>query len=204
METDKIKGKRGRPRKLVTEIKVTDGVKRSRGRPPKIDGEGNIKVKKVVPKEDVIIEEEYIPPKVLRNKRVFRFDKRVFHMFANKYQGDIVVMGYVFAILMKMYIDGKVTLPQIDDKYYNAWWNGSPPLEPLEERELSTSHAIMRGVPVQYKYPMLIDRDLFNEFEKKCKNIYSPYVANELVKMLLDDKYKINIDTSKANEWCTI
>jgi hypothetical protein len=206
MEIDKAKGKRGRPRKPVTEVVISDGAKRKRGRPSKqiVDGESNIKIKKsIIPKEDVI-EEEYIPPKILRNKRVFRFDKRVFHMFANKYQGDIVVMGYVFDILMRMYIDNKIALPHIDEKYYNEWWKGSPLLEPLEEKELSSSHAIIRGVPVQYKYPMLVDRDLFTEFEKKCKSIYSPYVTNELVKMLMDEKNKIVIDTSRYREWCTI
>jgi hypothetical protein len=205
MESDKPKGKRGRPRKIVTETQTTiSSVKRKRGRPSKspVDGENNIKIKKVAV-EQPVIEDAYVPPTILRRKRVFNFDKRVFHMFSAKYNGDIVIMGYVFDILMKMYMDKKITLPVIDEKYYSEWCKGTLVIEPLEEKEISTSHAMMRGIPIQYKYPMVIDKDLYNEFEKKC-NRYSQYITNELVKMLLDEKNKINIDISKYKEWCTI
>jgi hypothetical protein len=202
MESDKFKGKRGRPRKVVDITKpVIPLTKRGRGRPSKvINGEKNIKIKKEV--IEPIIEEVYVQPKILRRKRVFRFDKRIFHAFANKYSGDIVIMSYVFDILMRMYLNNKIIFP-IDDKYYYKWCEGTPSIEPLEEKELSTSHAMMRGMPVQYKYPMIVDKDLYDEFEIKCKR-YPLFITNELVKMLLDEKNKITIDTSKYKDWCTI
>jgi hypothetical protein len=205
MESDKSKGKRGRPKKLVTKIEVSDGIKRKRGRPSKsIPGENNIKIKKESVPKEIVIEEVYVPPKILRRKRVFIFDKRVFHEFANKYNGDVIIMGYVFDKLMRMYIDDKMDIPLIDIKYYYEWCRGNPPIEPLEEKELASSQAIVRGIPLRYRYPMLIDKDLYTEFERKCKTYYSQFVANELVKMMLNDKNKINIDTSKYREWCTI
>jgi hypothetical protein len=206
MEIEKPKGKRGRPKKIVTDIVKEPKVKRGRGRPsskPKdtVSGEKNIKIKEP---EIEPLEEIYIPPKILRKKRVFTFDKKVFHAFVQKYGGDIIIMSYVFDNLMRLYIHDKIMLPSIDDAYYREWCKGPfPGLEPIEEKELSTSHAIMRGIPLQYKYPLLIEEDIFNMFQKKCK-IYSLFVANLLVQMLLDEKNKINIDTSKYKEWCIL
>jgi hypothetical protein len=107
MKSDKKKGKRGRPKKLVLKIstpveETVDGesnieiiapeIKRKRGRPAKLSTQVSDKV--VKEKDLPAVEEEYIQPKILRRKRVFRFDKRVFHQFAKKYNGDIVIMSF--------------------------------------------------------------------------------------------------------------
>jgi len=224
MKSTKKTGKRGRPKKIqpkveeiitkplvlkkedvidVEPISVDTPIKRGRGRPPKsviVNGEENITIKPHI--EEPIIEEEYIQPKVMRKKRVFRFDKRVFHQFAKKYDGDIVIMSYVYDRLMRMYVDKKLKIPTIDEVYYGAWCNGgTPPIEPIVEREISSSHALLKGVPLQYKYPLLIDEEMFARYEKSCDR-YPQYISNELVKRLLDDN--INISTSKYKEWCIL
>ena len=205
MISGKPKGKRGRPKKVVTDIpKVTDGIKKKRGRPSKlgdVKGIENIEVVDKVKSVSDEVEESYIPPKIERRNRVFRFDKKVFHAFAKKYGYDISKMSYVFDMLMRLYSNKTVDIPKLDEKYYRRWWQGSPPIEPIYEKELVSSHALMRGVPVQYKYSLLIDPEIFAVFEKSCK-LYSPYVSNELVKMVIDDK--VTIDMSKCDTWCVL
>jgi len=218
MKSDKKKGKRGRPKKIHTKIEeviiktkpvkvigeenisiITPEVKRKRGRPAKVNkDEGGIKVK-----ESPILEEEYIQPKILRKKRVFRFDKQKFHEFAKRYEGNLVIMSFVFDRLMQKYIDHKIKIPIINEPYYSEWCKDSPPIEPVEEKEISSHNAFVRGVPMQYKYSLLIDEEVFSKFEQSCKR-YPPYISNELLKMLLDEKNNINISTSKYREWCTL
>ena len=217
-------GKRGRPQKKIDvtpkplEVKTKDvvidakpvsvistlaPVKRGRGRPPKsgvVKGEMNITIKSQ-PKEDVVVVDDYVQPTILRKKRVFRFDKRLFHQFAQKYNGDIVIMSYVHDRMMQMFTNGKITIPTINDTYYHEWCRMTPPLEPLMEKEISSDNAFMRGIPVQYKYPLLIDEDMFWRFEKSCKK-YPQYISNELLKKMLNEDIKIDI--SKYKEWCTV
>lgn len=208
MEVEKKVGKRGRPRKIITEP-IEPVIKRKRGRPSKtISGENNIKMKKSsVDKEvDDTEEEVYTPPTILRKKRVFRFDKKVFHDFVKRYNGDILVMSYVIDQLMKLYNDDKIKVLSDKNAYYYKWVLFNPPLEPLEENDISSSNALMKGIPLQYRYPILINEDLYIIFEKKCdkSGLFFPYVMNELVKILLDEKNKINIDITKYREWCIL
>lgn len=205
IKPDEIKKKRGRPSKPKVigeeniEIKDQLLIKKKRGRPSK---PGNSIIEKNDGGQSRFIEEEiYIQPKILRKKRVFRFDKSVFHTFSKKYEGDIVIMSYVFDKLMRMYIDKKIKIPKIDEIYYAEWCKGNPLLEPIEEREISATQAFIRGVPLQYKYPLLIDEEVFSKFEYISKR-YPQYISNALVKMLLDDN--INISTSKYKEWCIL
>jgi len=216
-------GKRGRPKKVNIDtpkplelkkdsvmidmnhpIMIETPIKRGRGRPPKlsiIKGEMNITIKSQ-PKEEVVSVEDYIQPKILRKKRVFRFDKRLFHQFAQRYNGDIVIMSYVYDRLMQMFINNKLKILTIDESYYHEWCGGgAPSIEPVVEKEISSANAFMRGIPVQYKYSLLIDEDMFTKFESCCKR-YPQYISNELLKRLIDDN--INIGTSKYKEWCTI
>ena len=126
MKDDNKKGKRGRPRKTpaIMEKKV-DGaeniiIKKGRGRPRKATSGDKVIIDKPMKDDvDVVIPDDYVPPKIQRKKRVFIFEKKVFHAFANKYKGDIVVMSYVFDNLMRMYINKKINLPVIDE---DIWW----------------------------------------------------------------------------------
>jgi hypothetical protein len=222
-------GKRGRPKKVQPKVDAVtpkpleyvikkDGVeidmnqpltvdispiKRGRGRPPKsgvIKGEMNITIKPQS-KGEIISTEDYVQPQILRKKRVFRFDKRLFHQFAQKYNGDIVIMSYVHDRMMQMFLNGKIKIPTIDETYYHEWCKMTPPIEPVTEKEISSDNAFMRGIPVQYKYSLLIDEDMFWRFEKGCKR-YPQFISNELLKQMLNEG--IEIDTSKYREWCTV
>jgi hypothetical protein len=102
---------------------------------------------------------------------------------------------------MRLYNEKKIDIPVIDTKYYTEWFQGNPLLEPIVEKELASTNAMLRGIPVQYKYSLLIDKEMFDKFENGCK-LYCQYVANELVKMLLDNK--VEIDTAKYKDWCTL
>ena len=184
-------------------VSIVSPFKRGRGRPPKsgaIKHEMNINIKSQL-KEVAVSTEDYIQPQILRKKRVFRFDKRLFHQFAQKYNGDIVIMSYVYDKLMQMFVNNKIKIPTIDESYYHEWCSGTPSIEPATEREISSANAFMRGIPVQYKYSLLIDEDMFSKFERSCKR-YPQYISNELLKKLIDDN--INIPTSKYKEWCTV
>jgi hypothetical protein len=223
MKTDKKKGKRGRPRKHPIVEKVKSDIKRGRGRPPKnIEGFENIKYSKddtpvskgngmstwilahpeeyaEMCKADKEKLEEYKEPKLHRNIRVFRFDRSVFHAFSKKFNGDIIVMSYIINRLMEMYINKKIKL-QNKNNYYE-WCKGSPPLEPVGFNDLAQAHAVTRGVPLQYKYSLIIDREVFHKFEKDSE-CYPQFIINSLVKMYLDSGDKINIDMKKASGWC--
>ena len=214
MKSATKKGKRGRPKKVTIQITkstieepiigeenieiVVPEIKRKRGRPAK-----STKSEEVIKSNEspALIVEDYVQPTVMRKKRVFRFDKKVFHQFAKKYNGDIVIMSYVFDRLMRLYNEGKINIPIISNKYYTEWFQGNPLLEPIEEKELAFTNAMLRGVPVQYKYSLLVDKEMYDKFEKESK-IYPQYVSNELVKMLLDNK--VTIDTTKYKEWCIL
>lgn len=214
METEKKTGKRGRPRKIITEP-VVPVIKRKRGRPPKdtvvekvvIDDEDNIVVKKEKVGDITESEEDiYIPPKILRKIHVLRFDKNLFHSFVNKYNGDIVIMSYIFDQLMRMYLDGRIVLDIKKDDYYYKWVLFRPVIEPIEDN-ISSTHGLLRGIPTQYRYHLLVDKDdIYDRYEHICykKDIYPPYVTNELVKAFMNEKNKINIDITKYREWCAL
>ena len=214
MKSATKKGKRGRPKKVTIQITkstieepiigeenieiVVPEIKRKRGRPAKVaKGEEVVKSKELM----AAVEEDYVQPTIMRKKRVFRFDKKVFHQFAKKYNGDIVIMSYVFDRLMRLYNEKKLDIPAINNKYYTEWFQGNPLLEPIEEKELASTNAMLRGIPVQYKYSLLVDKEMYDKFERDSK-VYSQYVSNELVKMLLDNK--VTIDTAKYKEWCIL
>lgn len=175
-------------------------IKRGRGRPARISSTPGEKNSKITTDQTVLME-DYILPTILRKKRVFRFDKRLFHQFAKKYDGDIVIMSYVYDRLMWMFINDKIKIPSINETYYHEWCKMTPPIEPVTEKEISSDNAFMRGIPIQYKYSLLIDEDMFWRFEKSCKR-YPQFISNELLKQMLNEN--IYIDTSKYKEWCTI
>jgi hypothetical protein len=196
MKTEKKKGKRGRPRKHPIKTETEPTIKRSRGRPPKVQNLENIEIKNVA---ELPAEEIYIEPKIHRNIRVFRFDRSVFHALSKKFDGDIIIMSYVVNRLMEMYINKKIKL-QNKNNYYK-WCDSSPLLEPVGFNDLAQAHAVSRGVPLQYKYNLIIDREVFHKFEKDSE-CYPQYLLNSLVKMYLDSGDKISIDIRKANGWC--
>jgi hypothetical protein len=214
MQDDNTKGKRGRPRKTPVIKEKVDGdenivIKKGRGRPKKLGSKEKVIIDKPLKGEieDIIIPDDYIPPKIQRKSRVFNVEKKLFHKFADRYNGDIIVMSYVFDSLMRMYINKKI-MPKIDEQYYRLYCNHhpalQPPLEPIREKDIHTSHAIMSGVSLYYKYPLIIDEEIWWKFEKTCTNYYSQFIVNEILKMLLDDANKINIDITKANIWCIL
>jgi len=208
MEKVKGTGKRGRPRKNPIKL-IETGPKRKRGRPSKsgkkiIEGSENIII---TPTEEI-----YIEPKLLRKKRVFRFDKSLFHNLSHKMDGDIIKVSYVVSELMRLYTENKL---KIDEKsystdYYNEWCKGNPPLEPLIINSISQENAVLRGIPLQYKYPIIIDEFVFSAFEASAigKRFYPPFVSNKLLQMYLDENNKLFMDRhihiSKADLWCKL
>jgi hypothetical protein len=224
MKTDKKKGKRGRPRKNPITEKIKSDIKRGRGRPPKskIDGMENIDINKtkgsgmstwilshpeeynkMCVKDRENIEkrelEEYIEPKIYRKTRVFRFDRSIFHAFSKKFKGNIIEMSYVANRLMEMYINKKIKIENKNTNY-GEWCKGNPPLEPVGFNDLAQAHAVARGIPLQYKYSLIIDEEIFWKFEKDSK-FYPQFIMNQLVKTYLDSDGKISIDIRKANGW---
>lgn len=197
MKTEKNKGKRGRPRKHPIKTEIEPTMKRGRGRPPKIKNIENIKVKDG---KETFIEEAYIEPKIHRKIRVFRFDRSIFHSLSKKFGGDIIIMSYVVNRLMEMYINNKLKVDNKGTNYFE-WCKGSPLLEPVGTNDLAQAHAVTRGIPLQYKYSLIIDEDIFHKFEK-CSSCYPQFVMNSLVKMYLDSGDKISIDIRKAYGWC--
>lgn len=199
MKTDKKKGKRGRPRKHPIKIETEPVIKRGRGRPPKVKGLKNIEM---VKKKEDIKEEIYVEPKIHRKIRVFRFNKSIFHSFAKKFNGDIIVMSYVVNRLLEMYMGGKLKV-DIRNTNYVEWCKGSPPIEPVGSNDLAQAQAVTRGIPLQYKYSLIIDENIFNKFERTSR-CYPQFIVNTLVKMYLSEENKINIDISKSKKWFDI
>jgi len=222
MKTDKKKGKRGRPRKHPVVEKIKSDIKRGRGRPsktPKIEGLENIEYvdtsKKGRGMSTWILthpEEyaemckadrenlEYKEPKLHRKIRVFRFNKSIFHSFAKKFDGDIIVMSYIVNRLLEMYMSGKLKVDTRNTNYVE-WCKGSPPIEPVGSNDLAQAQAVTRGIPLQYKYSLIIDENIFNKFERTSR-CYPQFIVNTLVKMYLDSEDKISIDIRKASGWC--
>jgi len=200
MKTDKKKGKRGRPRKHPIKIETEPAIKRGRGRPPKVKDLKNIEM---VKKKEDIKEENYVEPKIHRKIRVFRFDRSIFHAFAKKFNGDLITMSYIVDKLMSKYLDHKIKIDKMDKsfKYYREWCKGSPPLEPVGSNDLAQASAVSRGIPLQYKYSLIIDEDTYNKFQKHY-DYYPPFLINILVKMYLNEENKISIDIRKASGWC--
>lgn len=204
MKKEKGTGKRGRPRK--NPIKPVDtGPKRKRGRPPKVTGgrQQKDKVEVIVP-----VEEEYVEPKILRKKRVFTFDKNIFHTLSKKFNGDIIKISYVINEIMKLYTSNKIDInhKSYSNEFYNEWCKGGPPIEPLIITEISQAQAVSRGIPLRYKYPVIIDEKTWTSFEKSSR-IYPQFLINKLVQMYLDEKNSklfIDIDINKAHGWCNI
>jgi len=203
MKSEKKTGKRGRPRKNPIKP-VETGPKRKRGRPPKMEGGRQNKT-------DVVarpIVEEYVEPKILRKKRVFTFDKNIFHTLSKKFNGDIIKISYVINEIMKLYTLNKIDInyKSYSNEFYSEWCKGSPPIEPLIITEISQSQAVYRGIPLQYKYPIIIDEKVWTSFEKSSR-IYTQFLINKLVQMYLDEKNSklfISIDVNKAQGWCNI
>lgn len=225
MKTDKKKGKRGRPRKHPVVEKIKSDIKRGRGRPSKkskIESLENIEYintdKKGKGMSTWILthpEEyaemckadrenlEYKEPKIYRKIRVFRFDRSIFHSFAKKFNGDIITMSYVVDAIMLKYLDKKIKINPIDKKlkYYQEWCKGSPPLEPVGSNDLAQASAVSRGIPLQYKYSLIIDETTYDKLQSH-NDYYPPFLINILVKMYLNGEIKINIDTKKVSGWC--
>lgn len=202
---EKKKGARGRGRPRKNPIKsVENGPKRKRGRPSKtlkVKGSENIIVS--TPE----IEEIYVEPKLLRKKRVFRFDRSLFHTFAHRFNGDIIKMSYIINELMKLYMEKKIKIDWklVSSQYYDAWSKGSPLLEPLVLNELAQAHAVSHGIPLQYKYSIVIDENVFTAFENKAEK-YPPFIINKLLQLYMDEKNKVFMDKhikeDKTEGWC--
>lgn len=147
--------------------------------------------------------EEYKEPILHRKIRVFRFDRSIFHSFAKKFNGDIITMSYIVDTLMIKYLDKKIKINPINKtlKYYQEWCKGSPPLEPVGSNDLAQASAVSRGIPLQYKYSLIIDEATYNKFQSN-NDYYPQFLINILVKMYLNEEIKINIDTKKVYGWC--
>ena len=92
-------------------------------------------------------------------------------------------------------------------EYYSEWVKGNPPLEPLVPNEIAQSSAVIRGIPLQYKYSLIIDEVTFTAFEK-VSQCYYPFLLNKLLQMYLEEKNRAFMDKyikpDKSEGWCNV
>lgn len=180
------KRKRGRPRKYPPIDKSI--VKRSRGRPKKQNSVA----------QDV---EKYVPLK--RDLRTYqtRFDKKIFMELVKRFKGDLCAISYVIDQCMKEYIKNPRVM-QLDKLLQSKWsFQTNVIKQPFSDNELTLARFVIGGVPLQYKYLIIIDYDIYSQFESASykNSIYSTFLLNELVKLYINGK--LNIITEGAESW---
>jgi hypothetical protein len=101
---------------------------------------------------------------------------------------------------MQQYIEKTNGFKIHKNETYAIWHSRTTGIEPLVIEEFARESAITAGVPLQYKYPILIDDVVMSKFQRITNGIiYYMYVLNELVKLYIDGKIKVT--KGGISEW---
>jgi hypothetical protein len=211
------KRKRGRPKNPNKKIRQPGG---KRGRPFK-DPEKALESKRIkkeikekitvvgesveageLDEEEVILKEEelYIAPKIERKIRVIRLDYKVFHGLNDMVKGDIVRLSYIVNRLMQIYSEKPTKFKIQKGENYYTWCSKNADIEPMVITEFARESTMVSGIPLQYRYPVMIDDVTASTFENVAtRSMYHMYILNELVKLYVEGKIKVSM--GGLGEW---